>query len=177
MTKNGQYLSWESKLSQVQLPHWKELPSLGLYIDQVVTIVNEQLKGLGGDPLTKSMINNYVKKKVIQAPVKKKYAVNQLVDLLLISFFKTSFSIDEIRAGIAQVTVSVYPQQAYDQFVAILNARLAGTAALEPTGSHPENDELETLAIDTVLNQLKAKHLLSGMQQEQAPLSVEKSKK
>lgn len=176
MVKDGQYSSWESKLAQVQLPHWKELPSLGLYIDQVVTIVNEQLKGLGVDPLTKSMVNNYVKKKVIQAPVKKKYAVNQLVDLLLISFFKTSFSIDEIRAGIAQVTVSVYPQQAYDQFVAILNARLAGEA-VAAAGSHPENDELEILAIDTVLNRLKAGHLLSEMQQEQAPLPVEKSKK
>lgn len=177
MVKNGQYLNWESKLAQVQLPAWKELPSLGLYIDQVVTIVNEQLKGLGVDPLTKSMVNNYVKKKVIQAPIKKKYAVNQLVDLLLIGFFKTSFSIDEIRAGIAQVTINVYPQQAYDQFVAILNARLAGKGAAEPIGGHPENDELEALAIDTVLNRLKAKHLLGEMQREQTPLPVEKGKK
>ena len=177
MTENKRYSNWEAQLAQVQFPQWKELPSLGLYIDQVVTIVNEQLKGVGVDPLTKSMVNNYVKKKVIQAPIKKKYAVNQLVDLLLIGLFKASFSIEEIRAGIAQVTVSAYPQQAYDQFVAILNAKLAGKQVPKLTGDHPANDELEILAIDTVLNRLKASHLLSEMRQKQAPLQVEKSKK
>ena len=56
------------------------------------------------EPLTKSMINNYVKKKTIQAPIKKKYAVNQIVDLLLIGFFKNTFTINDIRQGIFQVT-------------------------------------------------------------------------
>lgn len=87
------YQDWTGKLAQTRFPRWKELPTLGLYIDQVVTIVNDQLLAIGVEPLTKSMVNNYVKKKVIQAPVKKKYAVNQLVDLLLIGLFKTSFSL------------------------------------------------------------------------------------
>ena len=167
-----EYMNWEDQLAQVQFPQWKELPTLGLYIDQVVTIVNDQLQGIGVEPLTKSMVNNYVKKKVIQAPVKKKYAVNQLVDLLLIGFFKNSFSIEEIRAGIAQVTVSAYPQQAYDRFATILNAKLAGKDS--PVAASSQNDELEMLAIDTVLNSLKAGHMLSAMQKKQKPLKVEK---
>lgn len=174
MSESAQYMTWESKLAQVQFPQWRELPTLGLYIDQVVTIVNDQLQGVGVEPLTKSMVNNYVKKKVIQAPVKKKYAVNQLVDLLLIGFFKTSFSIEEIRAGIAQVTVSAYPQQAYDRFVTILNAKLAGEKLPVATNERSQNDELEILAIDTVLNRLKAGHLLTAMQKKQQPLKVEK---
>lgn len=174
MVQNKRGASWTNRLAQVQFPRWKELPSLGLYIDQVVTIVNEQLKGIGVDPLTKSMVNNYVKKKVIQAPVKKKYAVNQLVDLLLIGFFKTSFSIEEIRAGIAQVTVSTYPQQAYDRFVSILNAKLAGKVPPQSVGGTQKNDQLEQLAIEAVLNQLEAGHVLREMRQKQAPLSVTK---
>lgn len=173
MTKTNQYTLWKEQLAQVRFPFWKEFPTLELYIDQVVAIVNEQLKGIGVEPLTKSMVNNYVKKKVIQAPVKKKYAVNQLVDLLLIGFFKSSFSIDEIRAGIAQVTVSVYPQQAYDQFVTLLNAKLAGKAPVT-SGAYPQNDELESMAVDTVLNRLKASYLLRTMRQKQAPSGVVK---
>lgn len=173
MTEQNQYTRWKKQLAQVRFPYWKELPVLELYIDQVVTIVNEHLTGIGVEPLTKSMVNNYVKKKVIQAPVKKKYAVNQLVDLLLIGFFKSSFSIDEIRAGIAQVTVSAYPRQAYDQFVTLLNAKLAGTTPAT-AGDNPQNDALESLAIDTVLNRLKAGRLLQTMRQKQTPLAVTK---
>ncbi|MDO4903253.1 MAG: DUF1836 domain-containing protein [Limosilactobacillus sp.] len=159
MITNKQYTTWHSKLSEIKFPQWKELPTLGLYIDQVVTIVNDQLQGLGVEPLTKSMVNNYVKKKFIQAPVKKQYAVNQLVDLLLISFFKTSFSIDQIRAGIAQVTVGAYPQQSYDRFVEIINAKLAGDAI----ESKSEDDELVGLAVEAVLAKLKVTNLVKGM--------------
>ena len=91
------YQHWQETVQHVHLPRWKELPTLGLYVDQVVTVVNEQLASFDVEPLTKAMVNNYVKKKVIQAPIKKKYAVNQLVDLLLIGFFKVSFNIDDIR--------------------------------------------------------------------------------
>ena len=57
------YQDWTGKLAQTHFPRWKELPTLGLYIDQVVTIVNDQLLAIGVEPLTKSMVNNYVKKK------------------------------------------------------------------------------------------------------------------
>lgn len=175
MVENNQYTQWKKQLAQVQFPYWKELPALELYIDQVVTIVNEQLKGIGVEPLTKSMVNNYVKKKVIQAPIKKKYAVNQLVDLLLIGFFKASFSLDEIRNGIAQVTMSVYPRQAYDQFVTLLNAKLAGKVATTTMPKRDvQNDELESLAIDAVLKHLKASYLLQTMRRQQPPVTVSK---
>ena len=35
--------------------------------------------------------------------------VNQLVDLLLIGLLKSNFSLDDIRAGIAQVTYQFLP--------------------------------------------------------------------
>lgn len=58
-----EYQQWQNNLSRVRFPRWKELPTLELYVDQVVAIVNEQLSHLGVEPLTKSMVNNYVKKK------------------------------------------------------------------------------------------------------------------
>ena len=65
MDKLEEYQRWQNNLARVRFPRWKELPTLGLYVDQVVAIVNEQLNHLGIEPLTKSMVNNYVKKKVI----------------------------------------------------------------------------------------------------------------
>ena len=142
MDKLKEYQQWQKNLARVRFPRWKELPTLGLSVDQVVAIVNEQLNHLGIEPLTKSMVNNYVKKKVIQAPIKKKYAVNQLVDLLLIGLLKSNFSLDDIRAGIAQVTINSYPQAAYDRFVEILNALLAGQEIPSDNAINPQNDRL-----------------------------------
>lgn len=165
---------WQAQLTTVSFPKWKELPTLGLYVDQVVTVVNEQLATLEVEPLTKSMVNNYVKKKVIQAPVKKKYAVNQVVDLLLICFFKVSFPIDSIRKGIAQVTIKTYPQRAYDSFVDLLSAKLAGQPVPQNEELTAVNRQLIEYAIDAVLAHLKAAHLLAGMQKDEQPLTVEK---
>lgn len=138
-----------------------------------MAIVNEQLNHLGIEPLTKSMVNNYVKKKVIQAPIKKKYAVNQLVDLLLIGLLKSNFSLDDIRAGIAQVTMNSYPQAAYDRFVEILNALLAGEEIPSNNVINPQNDRLMTLALKSVLSRMDAAQLLTAMQKVAQPVPLE----
>lgn len=174
MTTSTNFNQWERNISRVQLPKWKELPTLGLYVDQVAAVINEPLASLGLEPITKSMINNYVKKKVIQAPVKKKYAVNQIVDLLLIGLLKSSFSIDEIRTGIAQVTVKAYPQAAYDRFIDILNAELAGREIPQMKEGNLNNDRLMKWIVETLVNRLKAEQLLKDMYQHQAPVDLEK---
>ena len=156
MTNLTEFKRWENGISRMHFPKWEELPSLGLYVDQVAAVINEYLTSLGMEPLTKSMINNYVKKKTIQAPIKKKYAVNQIVDLLLIGFFKNTFTINDIRQGILQITAKDYPKQAYDRFVEALNARLRN----EPI---PANEQLMVLGIDAVLAGLKARYLLETM--------------
>lgn len=176
MNELKEYQRWQDNLSRVRFPRWKELPTLGLYVDQVVAIVNEQLSHLGIEPLTKSMVNNYVKKKVIQAPIKKKYAVNQLVDLLLIGLLKSNFSLDDIRAGIAQVTINSYPQAAYDRFVVILNALLAGTEIPEDKSFDPQNEQLITLALQSVLSGMQAAQLLMVMKKIKQPAQPEKAK-
>ena len=173
MDKLEEYQRWQNNLARVRFPRWKELPTLGLYVDQVVAIVNEQLNHLGIKPLTKSMVNNYVKKKVIQAPIKKKYAVNQLVDLLLIGLLKSNFSLDDIRAGIAQVTMNSYPQAAYDRFVEILNALLAGEEIPSNNVINTQNDRLMTLALKSVLSRMDAAQLLTAMQKVAQPAPLE----
>ena len=60
-----------TQVSKVQLPHWADFPEMGLYADQVIGLVNDRLRPLGVPPLTKAMINNYVKKGIVIARSKR----------------------------------------------------------------------------------------------------------
>ena len=63
--------------AQYRCPRWEELPDLGLYMDQVLIVVEGALRPLfPNDPvvLTSTMVNNYVKQQVLTPSEKKKYA-------------------------------------------------------------------------------------------------------
>ena len=48
-----EFHNWRTKLSKIQLDAWDELPEMDLYVDQVVSFINDHLAGLNVDPLTK----------------------------------------------------------------------------------------------------------------------------
>ena len=68
------------RLLDFHCPRWEEMPDVELYADQVVNYIERHLSALDvegeGHLLTASMINNYVKMKLIPAPVKKRYGVS-----------------------------------------------------------------------------------------------------
>ena len=70
---------WRTYMQHYSLPDWDHLPDMELYIDQVVTLVCRYLELIPQDesnPLvTASSINNYVRLKVMPAPVKKRYSM------------------------------------------------------------------------------------------------------
>lgn len=79
----------------------KDIPNLDLYMDQIMTLFDTNLtdyKRYEDDKiLTKTMINNYSKSKVI-TPVKgKKYNKEQIIQMLLIYQLKNNLSIQEIK--------------------------------------------------------------------------------
>ena len=56
------------------LPQWELLPDIGLYMDQVITLMDRTFSpALPKGEMTKSMVNNYVKVGMIPRPVGKKY--------------------------------------------------------------------------------------------------------
>ena len=61
---------------------WEQIPDLGLYMDQVVTFISRAYEPLYGaglrGSLSPSMINNYVKSKLIPRPAGKKYSREQI---------------------------------------------------------------------------------------------------
>ena len=71
----NEMVSWFSELKDHQTPEWDSLPDLDLYMDQVITYLERQMRVFtqdGEDKLiTPSMINNYVKNEIIPRPSKK----------------------------------------------------------------------------------------------------------
>lgn len=80
------------------LPKWDDLPNIDLYMDQVIALVNRYLGFLCDDEalITHSMINNYVKLKIIPIPVKKRYCRTHLACLIMIGALKQTLSIPTI---------------------------------------------------------------------------------
>ena len=78
----------------------KDIPDIDLYMDQLtgyIDTVFEKFKIHEDEKvLTKTMINNYVKAKVIDKPVKKKYNKNQIMELIMIYHLKNILSIAEV---------------------------------------------------------------------------------
>ena len=74
----GKLRRWERYLDEYRLPAWEELPDIGLYMDQVVTLLTQYLDYMPPElkeeqVITPAAINNYVRKKIMPEPVKKKY--------------------------------------------------------------------------------------------------------
>ena len=76
------------------------LPDLGLYMDQVITYIQRQCRGLypeGDRILTPAMVNNYVKFGLVGRPVDKKYGQDQLAQLLMLCTLKSAATMDEMK--------------------------------------------------------------------------------
>ena len=98
------------------LPRYRELPSVGLYLDQTVQLVNSCFRGFPGVELTPSMVSNYVKKGVISHPVKKKYSREQLASLIYIVLSKNVLSLENIDTLFQMQRAHCTAAEAYDYF-------------------------------------------------------------
>lgn len=80
---------------------WDQIPDLGLYMDQVVTFITRVYEPLYGEDihgyLSPSMINNYVKSRLIPRPTGKKYSREQIALLTMIVALKQTCSMEDIR--------------------------------------------------------------------------------
>lgn len=107
-------------LEQFKLPRWEELPSIELYLDQVLSLLDEWLGDYlsfdGKKIMTKTMINNYVKQKFILPPVNKKYDRMAVASLFVIAILKPVYTINEIARLIRLAIRTIEPESAYNQF-------------------------------------------------------------
>lgn len=101
---------------RLKLPQYREIPSMGLFLDQTAKYVSEYLAPLQENALTGSMISNYVKKGILDSPVKKQYSREQIAYLFFIALAKTVLSLEEITWVIRLQKASYSPEVAYEYF-------------------------------------------------------------
>lgn len=99
-----------------RLPRYTEIPTVGLYLEQASKYICEYLEPLGDFSLTPSMISNYVKKGLIENPVKKLYHRTQIAYLFFIATAKTVLSLEDIQVLIKLQQRTYDPQTAYEYF-------------------------------------------------------------
>ena len=94
-----------SSISRIDYIRPNDIPNIDLYMDQVTTFMEEQLKRTkryeDDKILTKTMINNYAKNKLLPAPEKKKYSREHILILIFIYYYKNFLSIGDIKTLMA----------------------------------------------------------------------------
>ena len=96
------------------MPRYRQIPDVGLYLEQTTRYIQQILEPLGMDEVTGSMISNYVKKGLIANPVKKRYSREQIAYLLFILMAKHVLSLEQLRHFIAIQKKTYSTQKAYD---------------------------------------------------------------
>lgn len=103
------------------IPRWEQLPAVDLYMEQVITLINGHLGDFFGSvgiaPLTKNMINNYVKAKIVQAPVKKRYPRLSVAMIIVVYILKCCYETEDVGKLIRMgLDLEAGTEVTYDRF-------------------------------------------------------------
>ena len=174
---------WEAYLNEHALPTWDKLPGLELYMDQVVALLNSYLgflpKEVGMDAVvTAAAVNNYVRKKIIPPPIKKKYSRTHLAYLLMICSLKNSVSISYIQQMIPLSLTEQEVHEIYDNFVAQhrrttlyfveqVNNQASQLLATSPSDDVAVSNIATAFAVVSGLSRMATEKLILMQEQEQ----------
>ncbi len=89
------------QLAEIDYVHPEDIPNIDLYMDQVLTFLDQELgtvrEATEDKAMTKTMINNYTKNQILPSPEKKKYSRDHMLNLIFIYYLKNFLSMKEIK--------------------------------------------------------------------------------
>jgi hypothetical protein len=172
-------------------PAWDQLPDIGLYMDQVTGYLERQLGPLFSSErergITPSMINNYVKAKIIPRAESKKYSQEHIALLLAVFTLKKALSVQDMGLLLADISHEGSCRDFYDSFRTALTECGRSTAkeicaglGLESAEGMAKGEMLAVddaklralalrLAVEASLRSLAAERLLAMLQTEESP--------
>ncbi|MCI6012253.1 MAG: DUF1836 domain-containing protein [Oscillospiraceae bacterium] len=161
ITELTAHLQQQSKKS---LPKWEELPDIDLYMDQVIALMNRYLDNRTKDKMiTPSMVNNYVKMKVMPAPVKKKYTREHLMYLIVICVLKQVMPLSSVETvlkdGLEQTEPAVFYGRFRELYGDAFRTAAEETISLTAAGAS-RTDAMLSLAMKAQAEQNLAEDLL-----------------
>ena len=114
----------KEKISEFNLPTYREIPNVGLYLDQVSKYINECFAEGPDFSITNSMISNYVKHHIIANPVKKLYYREQIAQLIFITLSKGAVPLESLKDLLDRQAAICETEKAYSYFADTFNKRL-----------------------------------------------------
>ena len=164
-------------IEQFRMPRYREIPDVGLYLDQTVKYINRFLTPLGCMEITSSMVSNYVKKGYISNPVKKQYDAEQIAYLFFISVAKSVLSMDNIARLFSMQKHMYDAETAYDFFCDELENMLQFTFGLkekiDEVGTPEDRSETKTMLRSTIIAVTHIIYLSSRFDTMKAPEEAE----
>jgi len=137
---------------------WEMLPDLGLYMDQVITLIERHFASYRGPDasraLTPAMINNYVKSGLIPRPSGKKYDRAQLAMLIMVATLKQVASMEDIAK-----LISVEGSSAEALYTAFLAAQVQAAEAVSREMAEGNTSALQ-FAVQAAARSLASETLL-----------------
>ena len=154
-----------SDIKNYHCPRWKEWPAIELYMDQVISLLEENVSLFYEDsaikPITSTMINNYVKQKIIVPSKNKKYQREHLAYLYVLFLLKPVLSLTDISHGISFMQKKATNEESYNLFCDELEAALAiAFGDKDQTILHKPDDIIRTMALSFAYT-LLARYLIS----------------
>ena len=144
-------------LARIDYVKPSQIPDIDLYMDQVTTFMDTQLKTSKryeeDKILTKTMINNYAKNNLLPPPDKKKYSKEHVLLLIFIYYFKNLLSIKDIETLLTPLTKKYFEGSAgldmtkvYEEVFSLEKERLSAltediVASYQSAGKTFENQE------------------------------------
>lgn len=179
------------KLQKIDYVKPEELPNIDLYMDQVTTFMEEQLvstKRYEEDKiLTKTMINNYAKNKLLPPPEKKRYSREHILMLIFIYYFKNILSISDIQSLLTPIAQKYFKSMTEkdmtyiynevfsmekDQIESLKKDLLRKYKTAQDTFSDADAEDQENLkrfsficllSFDVYMKKMMIEHLIDGM--------------
>ncbi len=147
------------KLDYIKLD---DIPEIDLYMDQVTTLMEHKLKTTARNPkedkiLTKTMINNYAKNKLLPSPEKKKYSKDHILILIFIYYFKGFLSISDIQSLLTPLTEESFGESSTINLATVYDEILKA-----------QKNQAEGLKKDIVSKLDRAQELFQDMPEEQS---------
>ncbi len=106
-------------LDRIKYIKLEDIPNIDLYMDQVTTFMEKQLRNTVRNPgtdkiLTKTMINNYAKNNLLPPPMKKKYSKEHVLLLIFIYYYKGILTINDIQTLLNPLTEKFFQKEGFN---------------------------------------------------------------
>ncbi len=167
----GKLRRWEKYLQSYTLPLWDEIPDIGYYMEQVIALLKDCLDYLPPELkeeqfITAATINNYVRKKVIPEPVKKKYYRTHIAYLIVICSLKRCLSLATLQTMLPLGMTEEELKETYNSYVRLHHKVILyfTDAVRQASGAilgHDDSGE-EGLTFDDTADLVDAAAIVSG---------------